>query len=252
MTNSSVSEQEQHIAVTASAVWSLVIYQSNTALHSVAIPFLQALEEHTEENRLKQILSDQEKTPCIVEHILCTKPFTQMKAVPVLGLDSSVTDGGIVLICLLATWEFVSFSIITSFLPSVPSLLSEEQQKVVEDRPLCTTFQQNLEKAMQRSLCSPCVKSFPSSKDINSSPQQWLDLLCNVTQRFREDYIQRLTTAHALLKSRIKILTQQKEYQLSDFKRCEEEKDHLKKRAEYLAEKFEDAQAIQQEIQKKN
>lgn len=62
-------------------------------------------------DNLKQILGDHQKQPCIVEHILCTKPLSQMKAVPVLGLDCTVSDGGIILISLLASWEFVSFSI---------------------------------------------------------------------------------------------------------------------------------------------
>lgn len=219
-----------------------------SGLHSVAMPFVQSLED---EDHLKQVLNDKQKQPCIVEHILCTKPFSQMKAVPVLGLDCTVTDGGIILVCLLATWEFVSFSIVSSFLPPMPNLLSEESSKTKEDKHSIMTFEQSLEKAMQRSLCSPFVKSFPSTKDAGSSPQQWLDLLCNVTQRFREDYIQRLTTAHALLQSRVKVLSQQKEYQLNDIKRCEKEKEDLKSGVEQLAEKFEDAQGTQQDLQKR-
>lgn len=222
-----------------------------SGLHSVAIPFLQILEENADIDCLKQVLSDQQKQQCIVEHILCTKPFSQMKAVPVLGLDCTVTDGGIILICLLATWEFISFSVVSSFLPPAPQLLSEKTADANEDKSLCTTFEQTLEKAMQRSLCSPYVKSLPTVKDVNASPQQWLDLLCSVTQRLREDYIQRLTTAHALLRSRVKVLVQQKEYQLNDIQRCKQEKENLRKGVEHLAEKFEDAQATQQDLQKR-
>lgn len=54
-----------------------------------------------------------------------------------------------------------------------------------------------------------------------------------------------------LLFCRVKVLTQLKEYQLNDIKRCEEEKENLRKGAEQLAEKYEDVQANQQEIQKR-
>lgn len=50
---------------------------------------------------------------------------------------------------------------------------------------------------------------------------------------------------------RVKVLCQQKEYQLNDIKRCEKEKENLRRGAEQLAEKYEDVQANQQEIQKR-
>lgn len=50
---------------------------------------------------------------------------------------------------------------------------------------------------------------------------------------------------------RVKVLAQQKEYQLNDVKRCEQEKENLRKGVENLAEKYEDAQANQQDLQKR-
>lgn len=50
---------------------------------------------------------------------------------------------------------------------------------------------------------------------------------------------------------RVKVLCQQKEYQINDIKRCEKEKENLRRGAEQLAEKYEDVQANQQEIQKR-
>ena len=57
--------------------------------------------------------------------------------------------------------------------------------------------------------------------------------------------------SQVILFSRVKVLTQQKEYQLNDIKRCENEKENLRKGAEELAEKYEDVQANQQEIQRR-
>ncbi|XP_054718189.1 nucleoporin 88-like [Uloborus diversus] len=219
-----------------------------SGLHSVAVPFLQAIEECLNADGLSKLLYEDQKQPCIVEHILCTKPFSQMEAVPVLGLDVSVSDAGVIMICLLASFEFVCLPLVSSYFATAPHLLGDDLLLVKDQDKSISSFEQHIEKSLQRSLCSPFIKSTSGKDKVHTSPHQWLDLLCNVTQRYREDYIQRLNTALALLRSRVKVLTQQKEYQLMDIARCNQEKETLKNGAERLAEKYEDAQAAQQKI----
>ncbi|KFM66772.1 Nuclear pore complex protein Nup88, partial [Stegodyphus mimosarum] len=223
-----------------------------SGLHSVAMPFLQAVQETLDSGELEKFLTEQQKQASIVEHILCTKPFSQLDPVPVLGLDVTVSDAAVTMICLLASWEFVCLPLVSSYFSSTPQLLSENLASPKdEELSVISSFEQHLEKTLQRSLCSPFLKSFSTMNQIETSPQQWLDLLCSVTQRFREDYIQRLTTSQALLRSRVKVLTQQKEYQLRDISRLQQEKENLKNAAERLAEKYEDANANQQNLLKR-
>ncbi|GFQ66334.1 nuclear pore complex protein Nup88 [Trichonephila clavata] len=223
-----------------------------SGLHSVAMPFLQALENSLETETFEKLLSDETKQTCIVEHTICTKPFSQVDSVPVLGFDVIINDVGVTMICLLASWESVCLPLVSSYFSSVPQLLLQNKYLSKEDdKSSISAFGQQIEKSLQRSMCCPYLKSNLPVGHNNPSPQQWLDLLCNVTQRFREDYVQRLSTAQALLRSRIKVLVQQKEYQLQDICKTEEEKEKLIREAEKLAEKYEDANANQQKILKR-
>ncbi|XP_055946234.1 nucleoporin 88-like [Argiope bruennichi] len=223
-----------------------------SGLHSVAVPFLQALEDSVESGTLEKVLSEDLKQTCIVEHTICTKPFSQSDSIPVLGFDVIINDAGVTMICLLASWEFVCLPLVSSYFSSIPQLLVKNNYlSKNDDKSSISVFGQQIEKCLQRSMCSPYLKSSLPAEHNNSSPQQWLELLCNVTQRFREDYIQRLNTAQALLRSRIKVLTQQKEYQLQDISKTQEEKEKLILEAERLAEKYEDASANQQKLLKR-
>uniref|UniRef100_A0A2L2Y686 Nuclear pore complex protein Nup88 n=1 Tax=Parasteatoda tepidariorum TaxID=114398 RepID=A0A2L2Y686_PARTP len=220
-----------------------------SGLHSVAVPFLKTIEEYLETEKLEKLLSSEEKQTCIVEHILCTKPLSEMESVPVLGLDVSVNDASVNLICLLASWEFLCFPLVCSYFSPPPHLLSENFVNSEEDvNSSIPSFEQLIEKALSRSVSCPYLKSQATSGHILSSPQQQLDFLCGITQRYREEYIQKLNTAQALLRSRIKVLVQQKEYQLRDIARSQQEKEALRIGAERLAEKYEEAKTSQQKL----
>ncbi|GIY22041.1 nuclear pore complex protein Nup88 [Caerostris extrusa] len=220
-----------------------------SGLHTIAVPFLQALEESLETESLEKLLSEEHKRKCIVEHTICTKALPHMEAIPVIGFDEVVYNDGVYIICILASWEFVCLPIISSYFSSKPHLLVENNSDS-KDGSSVSMFGQEIEKSLQRSVCCPYLKS-SFLKQNNTSAQQLLDLLCSVTQRYREDYIQRLTTAQALLRSRVKVLMQQKEYQLEDIKKTREEKDSLILGAEHLAEKYEDANSNQQKLLKR-
>ncbi|KAG8191829.1 hypothetical protein JTE90_022819 [Oedothorax gibbosus] len=224
-----------------------------SGLHSIAVPFLQAIETYIEKNEgIEKLFLDDGKQPSIVEHILCTKPLSQMEPVPVLGLDVAINDTGVTMVCLLASWEFVCLPLVSSFFSSAPQLLSQDDNANKEtDKASIPMFEQQIEKLLQRSVCSPYIKSDSLTDNTPISLQQKLDLVCNATQHLREDYLQRIGSGQALQRSRIKVLMQQKEYQLRDITKTLQNIESLKLGAEQLAEKYEDAYANQQQLLKR-
>lgn len=203
-----------------------------TGVHSVVVPFLQAMEDYVDEGEL-------ESEPSIVEHLLCTQPFSGQEAVPVLGLDTALHNAGVTMVVLLASWEFVCLPLVSSFHWHAPPLLSEEQRKQ-------SSFEHCVDELLKRPICSPLLKSCPPS-----DTQQWLDMVCTLTSHFREDYIQRLEPAFGLLRKRMTLLTLQKEYQLKAIEKCAREKEELESGVERLTQKYKTAEANQKAILKR-
>lgn len=218
-----------------------------TGVHSVALPFVHFLEEYADTDELEVLLPQLEGEKCIVEHLLCTQPLSAVDAIPVLGLSVVVTEKGATLICLLASWEFTCVPLASSYLTSAPSLLSSDLKIPESSSPeeQGVSFEKHIQSLLHRSVSTPLLKSSISSEECKTSPHQWLDLLCNLTQRLREDYIQRLHAVQTQIECRKKILVQLKQQQTLEIEKCLSEKDILRNTAEQLAEKYDDAQTKQ-------
>lgn len=218
-----------------------------SGVHSVALPFVHFLEEYADTDDLEVLLPQLEGEKCIVEHLLCTQPLSAVDAIPVLGLSVIVTEKGAALICLLASWEFTCVPLASSYLTSAPSLLSSNikisDSSALEEQGV--SFEKHIQSLLHRSVSTPLLKSSLSSEECKTSPHQWLDLLCSLTQRLREDYIQRLLAVQTQIECRRKILAQLKQQQTLEIEKCLREKDVLRNTAEQLAEKYDDAQTKQ-------
>lgn len=212
-------------------------------IHGIGLPLVQKLEQFAETDDSESFLPQLENQDSIVEHIICSQPLSTTTPAPILGFDITVSPVRTVLISLLSSWEFVCLPL---FLDHQFHLLnqhdvSQQNNELSQKQNKTNSFLQYINNLLKHSITTPLLKSNLSSDNSQPSPQEWLQVLNNITQRLREEYIEKLDTAILQIKKRIEILQEQKKHQIKDIEDCLYNKKVLSSKAEELAEKYEDA-----------
>lgn len=209
--------------------------------------FLQSIEEDKES--LQELAAEKR---CIVEHILCTRPLPTSQSSPVCGfLILSDLSLGITMICVTSTFECILLPLLSSIQPPSPPLLCSHPGPTSGRSPLRrlddNSFEQHIRNILARSSTNPLLLK-AGDKEASPPPAECLQLLSRATQVFSEEYILKQDMAREEMERRVKLLTGQKKKQLEEFTQCKEERLILRKAAEMLADKYEDAKYRQEII----
>ncbi|PIK56946.1 putative nuclear pore complex protein [Apostichopus japonicus] len=200
-------------------------------LHSVSLPWLEKMErfcdvddknkaiDDTEEAGVSELHQDQ---PCIVQHLVCTKPSESCPPAPVLGL-ASVVDPllGNMILCLSGDGECFVKPLMSESERSTTSLLSEEPSDEVISplrQLMRKPFQQQIREILQRDISNPILKT---SAKTELPLEESFKLLQRATRILREEYIMKQDQAREETEKRVKILVQQKEQQQVDLHECQ-------------------------------
>ncbi|XP_057684957.1 nucleoporin 88-like [Corythoichthys intestinalis] len=180
---------------------------------------------------------------CAVEHIVCTRPLASSKPAPVRGfLVLSDLSLGATMICVSATYECILLPLLCSVRAPSPPLLCSRSNPGSGSSPLLglagSSFEQHVRNILARGATNPLLLK---AGDGEPSPQERLQLLSRATQVFREEYILKQDMAREELQKRVKLLRGQRAKQLEELARFHEERAALRREAERLADKYEDA-----------
>ncbi|XP_028662987.1 nucleoporin 88 [Erpetoichthys calabaricus] len=212
--------------------------------------FLQSDEE--DKDGLQELSTQQ---PCIVEHILCTRPLACSTPVAVRGFwivsDLSL---GATMLCITSSYECIIRPLLSATRPASPPLLCSRLGEDLGSSPLRRlaeeSFVRHIQNILQRNSANPLVLRSGDKESSPSSPE-CLQLLSRATQVFRDEYILKQDLAREEIQRRVKLLCEQKEKQAEDLDHCMEERTHLRETAEKLADKYEDAKYKQEMIIKR-
>lgn len=212
--------------------------------------FLQSVEEN--KDSLQELAAEKQ---CIVEHIICTRPLPTSQSSPVRGfLILSDLSLGATMICITSTYECMLLPLLSSIRPPSPPLLCSHPGPSSGSSPLRgfadNTFEQHIRNILARSSTNPVLLK-AADKETSPPPTECLQLLSRATQVFREEYILKQDMAHEEMERRVKLLKGQKDKQMEELSLCKEEKLVLRKNAEMLADKYEDAKYRQETILKR-
>ncbi|XP_003968630.1 nucleoporin 88 [Takifugu rubripes] len=202
--------------------------------------FLQSVEEN--KDSLQELAAEKQ---CIVEHIICTRPLPTSRSFPVRGfLILSDLSLGATMICITSTYECMLLPLLSSIRPPSPPLLCSHPGPSSGSSPLRrfadNTFEQHIRNILARSSTNPLLIK-AADKETSPPPTECLQLLSRATQVFREEYILKQDMAHEEMERRVKLLKGQKSKQVEELGLCKEERLGLRKTAEMLADKYEDA-----------
>ncbi|CAG09041.1 unnamed protein product, partial [Tetraodon nigroviridis] len=209
--------------------------------------FLQSMEEN--KDSLQELAAEKQ---CIVEHIVCTRPLPTSQSSPIRGfLILSDLSLGATMICVTSTYECMLLPLLSSIRPPSPPLLCSHPGPSSGSSPLRgfadNTFEQHIRNILARSSTNPVLLK-AADRETAPPPTECLQLLSRATQVFREEYILKQDMAHEEMERRVKLLTGQKHKQAEELRLCKEEKLVLRKTAEMLADKYEDAKYRQETI----
>lgn len=209
--------------------------------------FLQSMEET--KDSLQELAAEKK---CMVEHIICTRPLPTSRSFPVRGfLILSDLSLGATMICITSTYECMLLPLLSSIRPPSPPLLCSHPGPSSGSSPLRgfanNTFEQHIRNILARSSTNPLLLK-AADKETAPPPTECLQLLSRATQVFREEYILKQDMAHEEMERRVKLLKGQKSKQLEELGLCKEERLGLRKTAEMLADKYEDAKYHQEVI----
>ncbi|XP_039270837.2 nucleoporin 88-like [Styela clava] len=233
---------------------------TRVGVHAVVLPWIDKLTEFFEaadedKDNLNEIAQDQ---PCIVEHIVCTKPTPSSAPCLLKGFTFATNPlFGPSLLCLTADNHCMAVPLLTIFKPTPPPLPSYDDDTIVpltsdNDSSIQTStmnlmdFQDHIRSILQRDSSQPILRYEASSRDtvMDSEASR---LIGRVTQILRKEYILKQKIAQDAIMKRARLLAQQKQQQLDDLDKLKQKRSDLTKTAEQLAEKFEDC-VDQQEI----
>ncbi|XP_038054719.1 nucleoporin 88-like [Patiria miniata] len=230
-------------------------YCSHSAgVHCVTLSWLQKLiqycsseREGTEDGTVMDVINQDQ--PCIVAHMICTKPSESCPPAPILGL-TIVTDHllGKALLCRTSTNDCIVTPLKNTEVPSAPPLISEGGSQKMESplRNLSSEpFQSHIRKILQRNVSNPILKG---SSKTSLSPKESLELICSATKVLREEYIIKQDLARDEIEKRVKILQQQKEQQKADLQDGNKLKIDIQNQAEEIASRYSDAQDKQEQL----
>lgn len=222
-------------------------------VHSVGLIWVNRLQKflQSEENKdsLQELAAEKQ---CIVEHIICTRPLPTSRSFPVRGfLILSDLSLGATMICITSTYECMLLPLLSSIRPPSPPLLCSHPGPSSGSSPLRgfadNTFEQHIRNILARSSTNPLLLK-AADKETAPPPTECLQLLSRATQVFREEYILKQDMAHEEMERRVKLLKGQKSKQVEELGLCKEERLGLRKNAEMLADKYEDAKYRQEVI----
>ncbi|KAL5016642.1 hypothetical protein ScPMuIL_006231 [Solemya velum] len=222
----------------------------SAGVHTVGIPWI-----HQYETFFSQGADDAlstESLPCILEHLVCTKPMPSSPPSPVLGLGVlSGQSPGTMLLALTSDYEFITLQLSTKYRCQDSSLLSTSSGQALLS-PLRRfnrePFDVYIRNILARTSSNPLLRS---SQNTEMSQQECFQLLSRTTQIFREEYIQKQDYARQELEKRVRILLKQKELQFQNVQELQESRNILRDRAQGLADKFIDCQEKQEDMLKR-
>lgn len=232
---------------------------TKVGVHTVLLPWLDKMQtffEEDEENKdsLFDIAQDQ---PCVVEHILCTKPTPSSVACAVKGFTFATNPlFGPSALCLTSDNHCTAVPLLTTFKAAAPTMLPSdvtEQETVLNlsadqsSRALEMDFQDHIQSLLRRDSSQPVLRYEPAAKDtlVDSESSQ---LISQVTQVLRKEYILKLKLAKDAIEKRMQLLVQQKQQQAEDIEKLRSKQHTLKENAEQLAERYEDCLEKQEEL----
>ncbi|CAN7988605.1 unnamed protein product, partial [Ixodes pacificus] len=227
------------------------ICSHGSGIHAVALPFIDHLQEFAEDEESRQLPSHLHADPCIVENLVCTRALpTSSPATPV-GVAVVPWYPGPILVVLTNAWKLLTISLVQGYQSYLPQLLSgnplapRQSQRVrgQEGPP-------GLDRHVRQLLGGRPVPQLAQAAS-DCSPQQCLELLFAATQKFREEWLQRLEACQLLIGRRIKSAQEQKELQLEKLRYQLQEVACLEDRDEALRQKYEAVYLTQQKIVKR-
>ncbi|XP_032830353.2 nuclear pore complex protein Nup88 isoform X1 [Petromyzon marinus] len=231
-------------------------------VHSIAITWLPSIQtfvgspgEEKSEDELTTLADDH---PSVVEHVLCTRPSANMHGPAVQGVcivrDLSM---GAVILCLTSNYEVVTRPLL--MFTWQPSALLIDQASTSHNgdeaegssvRVASHSFreeslEQRIHSILQRDTRNPILRC---GSQAQLSQCECLQLVTRAVQVFREENILKLDLARDAILRRVRGMKQQKEKQMEDLKQISHQAQELRKTAECLVDKSEDARERQEAL----
>ncbi|EEC16785.1 nuclear pore complex protein Nup88, putative [Ixodes scapularis] len=227
------------------------ICSHGSGIHAVALPFIDHLQEFAEDEESRQLPSHLHADPCIVENLVCTRALPSSSPATPVGVAVVPWYPGPILVVLTNAWKLLTISLVQGYQSYLPQLLSgnplgpRQSQRVrgQEGPP-------GLDHHVRQLLGGRPVPQLAQAA-CDCSPQQCLELLFAATQKFREEWLQRLEACQLLIGRRIKSAQEQKELQLDKLRNKLQEVACLEDRYEALRRKYEAVDVTQQKIVKR-
>ena len=204
-------------------------------LHAVHMPLVNQLSSSN--------ISSSE--PCIVEHLVCTKALASSTMrpndwSPPLGLTINWRNASTCLNLILNNGDLLTQSlapvISNTFLTS-PLTAGRDQASVTEKRDNSNQVElaEHIKQILKRSVNIP---SLLSKKDLKANGDELLQLVLNITEILRQEYLQKQDIAAKALEKRVKALSNEKSVQFEEFTRCSCDKEALIEGIKSLSMKY--------------
>nr|XP_002131376.1 nuclear pore complex protein Nup88 [Ciona intestinalis] len=225
---------------------------TSVGVHSIALPWLKKMDGfiRADEDDMNNLAGLSHDDPCIVEHVLCTKPTPSTSPCPIVGITIA-TDPvfGPTLLCLMADNHCTTVPLLNTFVPSPPPLMSEGGDTTVTPTPVKRSelsFIDHIKAMLKRDVSQPIIRS--GSHHQPMSERECLQVVTRATQVLRDEYMLKQKLARNAINKRVKLLVDLKEHQIDELQQLEEQKEMLTDNAEMLANKYEDCKERQEEL----
>uniref|UniRef100_H2YPL5 Nucleoporin Nup88 n=1 Tax=Ciona savignyi TaxID=51511 RepID=H2YPL5_CIOSA len=226
---------------------------TSVGVHSVALPwlnkmdaFIRAVED--DRDHLGDLAHDD---PCVVEHVLCTKPTLSASPCPIIGITIA-TDAifGPTLLCLMADNHCTTVPLLNTFVPTSPPLLSEKGDNTITAPPPVPTqepsFTEHIKSILKRDVSQPIIRSGSSRE--STSERECLQVVTRATQVLRDEYMLKQKLARNAITKRVNLLSDLKLNQLDELHRLGDMKEVLTDNAEKIANDYEDCKERQESL----
>ncbi|XP_053635741.2 nucleoporin 88 [Cherax quadricarinatus] len=204
-------------------------------VHGVTVPFIEHLLQYTD--LPDDAAFSASESPCIVDHILCTRSLTPAGPMPVVGLVAGTSH---ILYVMLASGRIISIIIPPAFVQQIIESPNTDFDLAVS--PLRKVHSQNFEDhircILHRLSSQPLLASGSTSK---VTPDEYLNLLNRITATLRKNYMQPQRAARLDIQRRSDILNEQKQRLQAEVDDLQARKKSLTEKAHELAEKYEEA-----------
>ncbi|XP_043210286.1 nuclear pore complex protein Nup88-like, partial [Amphibalanus amphitrite] len=200
-------------------------------VHAVAMPLIAALERFASQPET----SDEPlgEHPCIVEHLVSTRPVSSAPACPVIGL--SVIPHPLLMVVLLATHEVLLLPLVAKFRPPAPTLAEEDESAgSVGPAQESESFSAHIRRLLERGDSVPVLRAAAEP----ASSAERLELASRAAHRLRTEYIQRQQLARAALQQQTDALRRLQQQQLSEAHQLEQQQQRLHSRALEIVDRW--------------